>query len=106
MCASNAGRRATRRGLPRAELGKSRAGEVDVERDRMLQVGLQMKAIKPGAQRPHEQIPHVSARERLLDSGLGPLPEQGRPQAKSRVDRVVIEAGQVEHRVDQLRMKV
>ena len=72
----------------------------------MFQIGLEMKAIKPGPDRPLEEIPYVSARERLLDPGLGPLAEQGRPQRQPSVDRVVIEAGQVEHRVDQLGVKV
>ena len=65
-----------------------------------------MKAIQPGAERPLEQVPHVAAGKRLLDAGLGPLADQGRPQRKSNVHGVEIEAGEVKHRVDQDRVEV
>ena len=49
---SNDGSGARCRCLPRPELGEARAGEIDVEFDRLLEIRLQVKAIQPGAERP------------------------------------------------------
>src|SRR5208283_113844 len=82
-------------GMPGSQLGQSRAGHLDLEHDRDVQLGLDPKAVNVAADGPLQAKGDLAARKAAGNAGLRPGSWEDGLQGQPPIDRVVFQAPQV-----------